>query len=32
MIKNITNEENAIVTVLEGQKVPYEDGETVLIT
>jgi len=31
MIKNITSEEAAVVTLLEGSKHPYEDGEYVVI-
>lgn len=31
MIKSITNEERGIVTLLEGAKHPYEDGEVVVI-
>lgn len=31
MIKNITSEEGAVVTLLEGTKHPYEDGEYVVI-
>ena len=31
MIKNISNEEKAVVTLLDGVKCPYEDGEAVLI-
>jgi ubiquitin-activating enzyme E1 len=31
MIRSITNEESAVVTLLEGSKHPYEDGEYVVI-
>lgn len=31
IIKNISNEEKAVVTLLDGVKNPFEDGEAVLI-
>lgn len=31
MVKNISNDEEGVVTLLDGLKHPYEDGDSVLI-
>jgi hypothetical protein len=31
MIRNITNEKLGVVTLLQGQKHPYEDGDHIII-